>query len=544
MARQTAKEKRTALYCRLSKDDGNFGESSSIQSQKEILARYAKDNGFNNVSYYVDDGYSGTNYNRPGFQKLLADIENGEIAAVITKDLSRLGRNYLETGVYLEMYFPEHNVRYIAINDAVDTIHSESVDYTPFRNIANEFYAKDTSKKVRSAKRARVLAGMYMGGSAPYGYRKDPDDPHRLLIDERYAPNVRKIFELAKDGKGICKIRNYMNSQHILTPGAVNDKGGYERWYDGDDDPRRYEWSNNGIRSILRNPVYAGHLVTNKRIKPSFKSKKVFSVLPEDYIIVENIHEPIVSPEQFDLVQRLITSRRPSPAQPKSWENIFAGLVKCEDCGMAMTLMKAHRTEREEPIDEYGFCCNGYKAQGKSFCSLHWIEARDLYEGVLADIRRHAKAALKDDARMTENLLKQLGADKKKQSKIITKELKEKKSRLSEVDRLFQKLYEDKVKGNISERNFQMMSRKYEEEQTELQKRIDEIGAEVSEEDSKADNAEQFTKLIKEYAGIKELDAALLNTLIEKITIGERRKTEDGITQEVRIYYKFIGHIS
>ena len=211
---------------------------------------------------------------------------------------------------------------------------------------------------------------------------------------------------------------------------------------------------------------------------------------------------------------------------------------------MAMTLMKAHRTEREEPIDEYGFCYNGYKAQGKSFCSLHWIEARDLYEGVLADIRRHAKTALKDNAGMTEKLLKQLGADKKKQSKIITRELKEKKSRLSEVDRLFQKLYEDKVKGNISERNFQMMSRKYEEEQTELQKRIDEIGAEVSEEDNKADNAEQFIKLIKEYAGIKELDAALLNTLIEKITIGERRKTEDGITQEVRIYYKFIGHIS
>ena len=321
-------------------------------------------------------------------------------------------------------------------------------------------------------------------------------------------------------------------------------KGGYERWYDGDDDPERYEWSNNSVRNILRNPVYAGHLVTNKRIKPSFKSKKVFSVLPEDYIIVENIHEPIVSPEDFNLVQRLITSRRPSPAQPKSWENIFAGLVKCEDCGMAMTLMKCHRNAREEPIDEYGFCCNGYKAQGKQFCSMHWIEARDLYDGVLADIRKHAKAALKDDAKMTENLLKQLGADRKKQSKIITKELKEKRSRLSEVDRLFQKLYEDKVMGNISERNFQMMSRKYEEEQTELQKRIEEITAEVSEDDSKADNAEQFTRLIKDYAGVRKLDAALLNTLIDKITIGEPKKSDGETVQEIKIYYKFIGNIS
>ena len=211
---------------------------------------------------------------------------------------------------------------------------------------------------------------------------------------------------------------------------------------------------------------------------------------------------------------------------------------------MAMTLMKCHRNAKEEPIDEYGFCCNGYKAQGKQFCSMHWIEARNLYEGVLADIRRHARAALKDDAKMTENLLKQLGADRKKQSKNIAKELKEKRSRLSEVDRLFQKLYEDKVKGSISERNYQMMNRKYEEEQTELQKRIDEITAEVSEDEGKADNAEQFTKLIKDYAGIKKLDAALLNTLIEKITVGEPKKSDGETVQEVKIYYKFIGNIS
>ena len=224
MARQTAKEKHTALYCRLSKDDGNLGESSSIQSQKEMLTRYARDHGFQNITYYVDDGYSGTNFNRPDFQRLIADIENGEISILITKDLSRLGRNYLETGVYLEIFFPEHEVRFIAINDGVDSDESESVDFTPFRNIINELYAKDTSKKTKSAKRARVMSGMFVGSSAPYGYMKDPDDRHRLIIDERYAPVVRKIFDLAKEGMGAAKISNYLNSQHILrsaTTGTV-----------------------------------------------------------------------------------------------------------------------------------------------------------------------------------------------------------------------------------------------------------------------------------------------------------------------------------
>ena len=459
-------------------------------------------------------------------------------------DLSRLGRNYLETGVYLEMYFPEHNVRYIAINDSVDTVNSETVDYTPFRNIANEFYARDTSKKVKSAKRARVLSGMYVAGSAPYGYMKAPEDNHRLIVDERYAPNVRKIFELALDGNGISKIRNYINSQHILRPSAVNTVGGYERLFDGEDDPKRYEWSNNSVRGILRNPVYAGHLVTNKRISPSFKSKKRFSVLPEDYIIVRNIHEPIISPDKFDTVQRLITSRRSNQKEPRGFDNIFTGLVKCEDCGKAMVLMKARRTKRENPIDNYGYCCNGYRSDGKKACTVHWIEARDLYEGVLEDIRKHADKALKDNDRMVENLLREIGSGKRKQSKIIARELKEKKIRLSEVDRLFQKLYEDKVYGKLSERNFNMMSKKYEEEQTELQSRIDEITDEMSEDDCKAENAGQFARLIRDYAGIKELDAALLNTLIEKITVGERKKSRDGITQEIKIYYKFIGNIS
>ena len=538
----TTKTYNAALYCRLSRDDGNVQESSSIQTQKEMLMRYARENGISNTSFYVDDGYSGTNYNRPDFQRMLADIESGKINCVITKDLSRLGRNYLETGVFIEVYFPEHNVRYIAVNDVVDTDEQESADFTPFRNIINELYAKDTSKKVKSAKRARVMSGMYVATSAPYGYQKDKEDRHRLVIDERYAPTVRMIFDLAKEGKGISAIRSHINTLHILRPSAVNPNG-YERHFDGEDDARRYEWSNNSIRGILRNPVYAGHLVMGKRVSPSFKSHKSRCVLPENYTVVRDVHEPIVDPADFELVQRLITSRRNTQTKKKPFENIFAGLVKCEDCGYAMTLSKAHRSPKEELIDEYGYMCNNYKTFGKSADTSHWIEARALYESVLADIQKHADEALRDNSSMVDKLLKKAGRAEADKRKVLEKELKQCKARLSEVDKLFQSLYEDKISGGITERNYQMMSRKYEAEQTELEVKIRELEEQNRAKSDEEENAEQFAKLIKNYAGVEELSASLLNRLIEKITIGEAKEADGQRTQEVKIYYKFIGNI-
>lgn len=543
MARQTVKTTYSAaLYCRLSRDDGNMQESSSIQTQKEILSRYARENGIKDTSFYVDDGYSGTNFDRPDFKRMIADIESGKINCVITKDLSRLGRNYLETGVFIEVYFPEHNVRYIAVNDVVDTSEQETADFTPFRNIINELYAKDTSKKVKSAKRARVLNGMYIATSAPYGYKKDENDHHRLVIDERYAPTVRLLFKLAKDGMGISQIRNYINSQHILRPSAVNPNG-YERYFNGEDDIKRYEWSNNSVRGILRNPVYAGHLVMGKRYSPSFKSHKRLSVLPENYTVVKNIHEPIVNPKDFELVQRLITSRRAPKKDKREFENIFAGILKCGGCGYAMTLAKAHRSPKEEVIDEYGYMCNKYKTFGKTADTSHWIEARQLYECVLVDIRKHADAALADNAEMCDRLARQLGKDNNRKYKAAEKEIRAKQSRLSEVDGLFQSLYEDRKCGNITERNYKMMCSRYEDEQTGLEREIETLKAKRDENSTDRNNIEQFSKLIKEYAGIKELNASLLNTLIEKITVGEPKDADGEKVQEIKIYYKFIGNI-
>ena len=456
-------------------------------------------------------------------------------------DLSRLGRDYLQTGYYTEVYFPGKKVRYIAISDGIDTSMGYN-EMAPFKNLFNELYAKDTSKKVKSAKRARVMSGMYVATSAPYGYQKDKEDRHRLVIDERYAPTVRMIFDLAKEGKGISAIRSHINMLHILRPSAVNPNG-YERHFDGEDDARRYEWSNNSIRGILRNPVYAGHLVMGKRVSPSFKSHKSRCVLPENYTVVKDVHEPIVDPADFELVQRLITSRRNTQTKKKPFENIFAGLVKCGDCGYAMTLSKAHRSPKEELIDEYGYMCNNYKTFGKSADTSHWIEARALYESVLADIQKHADEALRDNSSMVDKLLKKAGRAEADKRKALEKELKHCRARLSEVDKLFQSLYEDKISGGITERNYQMMSRKYEAEQTELEVKIRELEEQNRAKSDEEENAEQFAKLIKNYAGVEELSASLLNRLIEKITIGEAKETDGQRTQEVKIYYKFIGNI-
>ena len=531
----------TALYCRLSRDDGTEYESSSIQTQKEILSRYARENGFTNVQFYVDDGYSGTNFNRPAFQRLIADIENGLVGTVITKDLSRLGRNYLETGVYIEVYFPEHKVRYIAINDVVDTTQAETTDFTPFKNIINEFYAKDTSKKIKSAFKAKFLDGQFTGTSAPYGYQKDPKDKHKLIIDERYAPTVRLIFQKALEGKGISTIRNEINSMHILRPSAVNSFG-YDRYFEGEEDEKRYEWSCNSIRGILRNPTYAGHLYRGRRPNASFKSHKRLSVLPEDCEVVRNVHEPIVDPNDFDVVQRMITSRR-NPEKQKKFENIFAGLIKCDDCGFAMTLAKAHRTPREEIIDNYGYMCNNYKSFGTKVCSSHWIEARTLYEAVLEDIRKHAQEALENDTELVDKLLRQAGKKRVSADKANKRRLKESKARLLEIDGLFSKLYEDRIVGKISERNFEMLSKKYETEQTNLENEIKELSEKCSMQELETTNAETFTKLIKGYAGIETLDVALLNRLIEKITVSEPKDVHGDKIQEIKIYYKFIGNI-
>ena len=537
-----------AIYCRLSredvKEDGSGDESASIGTQKAILTEYVRQRGWHLVQTYVDDGYSGTNFQRPGFQNMIQDIEAKRINCVITKDLSRLGRNYLDCGLYLEVFFPEHGVRYISVNDGVDTLNKSAMDITPFRNILNEMYAADVSMKVKSALRARFNSGLYVSTSPPYGYLKDPADHNHLIIDEKAAPVVKLIFQMALDGAGIGKIRNHLNASHILRPAAYaaaeRGESGYERHFEGKED-NRYQWSNNSVRAILRSPVYAGNLVGYKRVAVSMKSKKRPSRLPEEWEVIPNTHEGIVTQAQFDTVQRLMTSRRRDKGG-SGFDNIFSGILKCADCGYAMS---ANRRKRPDPIDCVQYVCNNYGTNGTEGCSAHTIEARDLFDAVLADIRHYARLAVEGDEKRVRQLQQQLSSIGATEQKALEREKRKLSKRLGELDKLFSSLYEDKVMERITERNFDMVSRKYETEQAQLSGRIEEINASLAEKETSDNGVTDFFSLIAGYADAAELSAAMVNALIEKITVGERVQKEDGtVEQTIKIYYKFVGVLS
>ena len=532
------------MYCRLSKDDGTDNESASIATQKSILTDYVKKQGWHLAKTYVDDGYSGTNFQRPSFQNMIKDIESGLINCVITKDLSRLGRNYLDCGLYLEVFFPEHNVRYIAVNDGVDTLNKSAMDITPFRNILNEMYSADVSVKIKSAYRARFQQGKFMGTTAPYGYVKDPADHNHLLIDDKVAHVVREIFDLALAGNGIAKIRKHINKQHILRPAAyAAEQGatGYERYFE-ENEENRYIWSENSVRGILRSPIYAGNLAGYKRIAANMKSKKRPSKLPEEWEVIPDTHEGIVTQEEFDTVQQLITSRR-LPENKGGFENIFAGVIKCADCGYAMRAMSANRRKRPDIIDCVQYSCNNYGRYGNIMCTAHSIEARDLFNAVLTDINRFADMAVNDE-KAVRAIEKRLTETDQSKAKALEKEQRKLNKRLAELDRLFSSLYEDKVMERITERNFEMMSGKYQKEQLEIEARLKEVTETLSDSYEKTQGVRDFLSLIRNYQGIKELDATIINALIDKILVSEREKLTDGmVRQEIKIYYKFIGFV-
>ena len=532
------------IYCRLSKDDGTDNESASIATQKSILTDYVKKQGWHLAKTYVDDGYSGTNFQRPSFQNMIKDIENGLINCVITKDLSRLGRNYLDCGLYLEVFFPENNVRYIAVNDGVDTLNKSAMDITPFRNILNEMYSADVSVKIKSAYRARFQQGKFMGTYAPYGYIKDPADHNHLLIDDKVAHVVREIFDLALAGNGIAKIRKHINKQHVLRPAAYaaeQGAAGYERYFE-DNEENRYIWSENSVRGILRSPIYAGNLAGYKRIAANMKSKKRPSKLPEEWEVIPDTHEGIVTQEEFDIVQQLMTSRR-REKNKGDFENIFAGVIKCADCGYALRAMSANRRKRPDIIDCIQYTCNNYGRYGNVMCTAHAIEARDLFNAVLADINRFADMAVNDE-RAVRAIEKRLTETDQSKAKALEKEQKKLNKRLAELDRLFSSLYEDKVMERITERNFEMMSGKYQKEQLEIEARLREVTETLNESYEKSQGIRDFLSLIRNYQGLKELDATVVNALIDKILVSEREKSTDGtVKQEIKIYYKFIGFV-
>ena len=531
----------TALYCRLSQDDGNVGDSMSIQSQKAILEKYAREMGKAAYAFYVDDGYSGTNFQRPSFQRMIADIEDGKIDTVITKDLSRLGRNYLESGAYIEVFFPQRHVRYIAVNDGVDSEQSGGLDITPFKNILNEFYSRDISKKVKSGKHIRALEGKFMGTTAPFGYRKDPQDKNHLIVDEATAPTVRLIYSLALEGYGTNRIGKVLYERKIPKPSyykqeffSQHDTGSEDYWYD---------WKQEVITRIIRNPVYKGGMYVHGTSKPTFKCKGRGYIRQADREVLENVHEAVVTKEVWQTANDIIDRHTKVKPCTSGYENIFRGLLKCPDCGQTLLIHTDNRNPDRDLLDKTYYQCTTYRKKGANFCTAHRISAGDIENAIKADIDRHAVKAMKDKEKFINNVLLSMNESSAERSEKIKAEIDKLKKRNTELDQMYIRLYEDYSSGKLSEKKFTMMSAHYEQEQDANEEKLSELERQHKAKSVAVTNAEQFTESLAQCAGMKKLTATVLNTLIEKIEVHNPIMVNGVKEQKLTVYYKFVGQI-
>ncbi len=531
----------TALYCRLSQDDGNVGDSMSIQSQKAILEKFAKEMGKIAYSFYVDDGYSGTNFQRPSFQKMIADIEDGKIDTVITKDLSRLGRNYLESGAYIEVFFPQHHVRYIAVNDGVDSEKSGGLDITPFKNILNEFYSRDISKKVKSGKHIRALEGKFMGTTAPFGYQKDPQDRNHLIVDEVTAPTVRLIYSLALEGYGTNRIGKVLYERKIPKPSyykqeffSQHNPGSEDYWYD---------WKQEVITRIIRNPVYKGGMYVHGTSKPTFKCKGRGYIRRADREILEDVHEAVVTKEVWQTANDIIDRHTKVKPCTSGYENIFRGLLKCPDCGQTLLIHTDNRNPDRDLLDRTYYQCTTYRKKGANFCTAHRISAGDIENAIKADIDRHAEKAMRNKEKFINNVLRGMNESSMARSEKTKTEIDKLKKRNAELDQMYIRLYEDYSSGKLSEKKFTMMSAHYEQEQETNEEKLTELEKQYQAKSAATANAEQFTESLAQCVGMKKLTASVLNTLIEKIEVHNPVMVNGVKEQKLTIYYKFVGQI-
>ena len=520
-------DKITALYCRLSQDDMLQGESNSITNQKAILKKYAEDNGFSNPVFYVDDGVSGTTWEREGFKAMLADIEEGKVGTVITKDLSRLGRDYLKTGEYIEIIFPDHDVRYIAINDGVDTLKSEN-ELMAFKNIFNDWYARDTSKKIRAVFKAKGQSGKHLSNPI-YGYKHSETDKNLWVIDDEAAEVVRKIFHLCIDGYGPTQIARILTEQGIPTPTAYALSQGRDN---GHKNAKLHRWGNETIAHILEKAEYCGHTVNFRTHVKSYKNKKRVDNPKEDWLIFENTHEAIITQQEFDLVQELRKNKR----RPTKHEEVnpFSGICYCADCGKKLYLCRATTMT----ADQEHLKCGTY-AKDKNGCTIHFVRTIVLKEIILGELNMMV-AFVKDN----EDEFVQMAMDNsvQKQSSELSKsrkKLKESEKRIAELDRLFTRLYEDNVSGKISDERFSIMSAGYEDEQKKLRATVAELTDFIETAEQKSADVTAFISVVQKYERITELTPEIMHELIEKIVVHAPDKSSGHRTQQIDIYYRF-----
>lgn len=536
------KIKYTALYERLSRDDEMQGESNSIVNQKRYLEEYAQAQGFKNIRHFTDDGYSGTNFKRPGFQEMIAAIEAGEIDVVCVKDLSRFGRDYLKVGFYTEIMFPEKGVRFIAINNSVDSANPMENDFTPFLNIMNEWYAKDTSNKIRAIFRSRMQDGKRCSGAIPYGYRRDPEDKNHLLIDEEAAKVVRRIYQMVIDGMGSQAIANQLTADNVLIPSAYLEQSEHgESRNHSYHDPCR--WNCTAVAYILDKQEYMGHTVLGKTICENFKTKKRRKARPDELIIFENTHEPIIDAETWHLVQKLRRRTRRKLANG-SYSHRLSGLVYCADCGKRLSYsspQSQHRPDGKTYDADSSFRCPTYKSMYGE-CTMHYIKSSTLDKLVDEAVRKVARYVLKNEQAFLEQVRVLTSADQKQTQSEDKKELVNIKKRIAELDNYIKRLYEGNASGKIPDRQFEKLMAQYDSEQQELEERVKEIEVSIHEIQQESENGQQFVRLVQKYRDLTEIDQTALNEFIDKVVVHEATggRTADR-SQQIDIYFNFIG---
>jgi len=523
-------EKITALYCRLSRDDELDGESNSISNQKKMLKIFAEENGFSNIRFYVDDGYTGTNFDRPDFKRLLSDVENGKIGAIIVKDMSRFGREYLQTGMYTEILFPKLGVHFIAINDNVDSEKGDN-DFTPFRNILNEWYAKDTSKKIRAVFKAKAEAGEHMAFKVPYGYRKDPDNPKQWVIDEDAAEIVKEIYAMFLGGKGIRAISHILSEREVLLPTAYA-KFHRISGYNGEN----FSWNNQNICYILDNEAYMGDTVNCKSHIRSYKTKEIVHNAPEDWKIFRDTHPAIIDRDTWEAVQKKRNGKR-RRTKYEGEPPLFTGHLYCADCKSKMTF-----TRNTKKTVYYH--CSLYHKSGKSACPGHHISEELATEIITAEFRKILTFVCQNENEFVKRVLKKSSAETAKQTREIEKKISAAKARADEIEKIFPSLYEDKIKGSITQEMFDKLSRAYAEEKVELVQSIGEMTEQLRQIDENHVNVKRFVKLAKKYNGFTSLTPEMLTEIADKIFVFQSEKIGGKKVQKIEIVYNGIGTFS
>jgi DNA invertase Pin-like site-specific DNA recombinase len=531
-------DKITALYCRLSQEDLQAGESMSIQNQKLILQKFADDNHLVNTQFFVDDGFSGVNFDkREGLQAMLREVEAGHVAVVITKDLSRLGRDYLKTGELIEIVFPEYEVRYIAISDGVDTAKGDN-EFTPLRNWFNEFYARDTSKKIRAVKQAKAQRGERVNGEVPYGYINDPENRHHLIPDPETAHVVKQVFSMYVQGARICHIQDWLKDNGIASITELSYRRKGKGRHPRPKPESACEWPEKTLYDLLCRKEYLGHTVTAKTYKVSYKSNKTRKNGEDKQYFFPNTHEPLIDEETFELAQkRIATKNRPTKVDEI---DLFSGLLYCADCGTKMYVMRRGTVSKRKP----GYVCGKYRNRGSNayICSTHYIMKHVLIELVLGDIQRVTAYVREHEREFIAAVTKHNDMEAKKALEQTRKDFAKAIARMTELDTIFRKLYEDNALGRLSDQQFVLLTSGYDDERATLKKRVAELESVINSVEERGEDVEKFVNLVRQYTDIKELTYESVHELIDRILIHECDK--ETRTRKVEIFYSFVNRVA